>query len=555
MTVPQVPPRRIMAIWLTRLAIDRWQLAEGARGNLSKRPLALIAESAHGSRITAINQPAQAAGVRAGAMLTDARALCPELAAAPADPAGDLALLESLALWAQRWGPWAALDPPDGLVVDVTGVAHLFGGERALLADAAARLAARKLTARLAIAPTAGAAWALAHYGLEQAILERSSPLEGGGSHAVADRGGTGWQTGPHRPARSGPSPPRGENPGMLDQLPVAALRLDPATLLVLRRLGLKRIGELSGVARDALARRFRVVRTPAANPLIRLDQLLGRVPGPLLPVRAAVTPLVQRRLTEPIRHRELLDRVMADLAADLVRVLEGQTLGARRLELALWKVDGEVLQRRLELAAATREAAHITRLFAAKLDDIDAGFGIELARLSAPWCEPLALSQRDFEAAAEAHGTSLAAFVDRLSVRLGAGAVRRSELVASHWPERAQRWLPPLEPARERQESLTFHARPLKLLDRPELIAVIHASPDGLPRRFRWRGQLHEVTRAEGPERIAPEWWRERGAARLRDYYRVEDAAGRRYWIYRRGHAADGRGGTPEWYLQGLCS
>ena len=502
-----------MAIWLTRLAIDRWQLAEG----ISAAPLALIAESAHGSRITAINQSAHSAGVRAGAMLTDARALCPELAAAPADPAGDLALLESLALWAQRWGPWAALDPPAGLVVDVTGVAHLFGGDAALLADANERLAARKLTARLAIAPTAGAAWALAHYGPESAIL----PAGG----------------------------------GMLDELPVAALRLDPATLLVLRRLGLKRVGELSGVARDALARRFRSVRAPAANPLIRLDQLLGQVPEPLLPVRAAAVPLVQRRLTEPIRHRELLDRVMTDLAGDLTRVLEGQALGARRLELALWKVDGEVLQRRLELAAATREAAHITRLFAAKLDGIDAGFGIELARLSAPWCEPLALSQRDFEAAAEANGTSLAAFVDRLSVRLGAGAVRRPELVASHWPERAQRWLPPLEPERGAQESLAFHTRPLKLLDRPELIAVIHASPDGLPRRFRWRGRLHEVTRAEGPERIAPEWWRERGAARLRDYYRVEDAAGRRYWIYRRGHAADGRGGTPEWYLQGLCS
>ena len=502
-----------MAVWLARLAIDRWQLAEGQ----SASPLALITEGAHGSRITAINQPARGAGVRPGVMLTDARALCPELAAAPADPAGDLVLLESLALWAQRWGPWAALDPPDGLLVDVTGVAHLFGGERALLADAAERLAARGLTARLAIAPTAGAAWGLAHYGPESAIL----PAGG----------------------------------GMLDQLPVAALRLDPATLLVLRRLGLKRVGELSGVARDALARRFRVVRAPAANPLIRLDQLLGRVPEPLLPVQAAAVPLVQRRLIEPIRHRELLDQVMIDLAGDLARVLEGQALGARRLELALWKVDGEVLQRRLELAAATREAAHITRLFAAKLDDIDAGFGIELARLTASWCEPLALSQRDFEAAAEAHGTSLAAFVDRLSVRLGAGAVRRPELVASHWPERAQRWLPPLEPERGAQESLAFHARPLKLLDRPELIAVIHASPDGLPRRFRWRGHLHEVTRAEGPERIAPEWWRERGTARLRDYYRVEDASGRRYWIYRRGHAADGRGGTPEWYLQGLCS
>ena len=544
-----------MAIWLARLAIDRWQLAEGESalppssseegqgggGDAQHRsrsenctkpgttprppplkrrgrggaPLALVAETAHGLRITAVNAAGLEGGVRVGTMLTDARALCPELAAAPADPAGDLALLERLALWAQRWGPWSALDPPDGLVVDVTGVAHLFGGERALLADAGERLAARGLAARLAIAPTAGAAWALAHYAGDQTVLHAGDSL---------------------------------------DQLPVGALRLDPATLLVLRRLGLKRVGELSGVAREALARRFRSVRAPAANPLVRLDQLIGRVPEPLLPVLAPPPPLVQRRLVEPIRHRALLDRVLGDLADDLVRVLEAQALGARRLELALWKVDGEVVQRRLELAAATRAAAHITRLFAAKLDDIDAGFGIELARLSAPWCEPLALSQRDFEAAAEAHGTSLAACIDRLSVRLGAAAVRRPELVASHWPERAQRWLAPLEPERGAQESLAFHARPLKLLDRPELIAVIHASPDGLPRRFRWRGHLHEVTRAEGPERIAPEWWRERGAARLRDYYRVEDAAGRRYWIYRRGHAADGRGGTPEWYLQGLC-
>lgn len=362
-------------------------------------------------------------------------------------------------------------------------------------------------------------------------------------------------QTAPLRPAFGGPPPPVGEDLGVLHELPVAALRLDPATLLVLRRLGLKRIGDLSGVARDALTRRFRSVRAPAANPLVRLDQLTGRVPEPMLPVLTQPPPLVQRRLIEPIRHRPLLDQVLSDLADDMVRVLEGQALGARRLELTLWKVDGEVIQRRLELAAATRAADHIMRLFAAKLDDIDAGFGIELARLTASWCEPLALSQRDFEAAAEAHGTSLAACIDRLSIRLGAGAVRRPEPVASHWPERAQRWLAPLEPARAAQESLTLHARPLKLLDRPELIAVIHASPDGLPRRFRWRGNLHEVTHAEGPERIAPEWWRERGAARLRDYYRVEDATGRRYWIYRYGHAADGRGGVPEWYLQGLCS
>lgn len=504
------PARRILAIWCRTLAIDRWQLAEGK----SSAPFALIAESAQAPRLTATNRAAGEAGVRLGMTLADARALCPGLAVAPADPAGDLACLERLARWAQRWGPWSALDPPDGLLVDITGVAHLYGGERALLADASQRLATRGFTTRLAIAPTAGAAWGLAHHGPDRAI---------------------------HHPGDS------------LDDLSVAALRLDPATLLVLRRLGLKRIGELSGIARPALARRFRSHKAPAANPLVRLDQLTGRVPEPLLPVITHRPPLVQRRLMEPIRHRSLLDQVLADLCADLARLLEGQAQGARRLELALWKVDGETVQRRLELAAASRDAAHIARLFATRIDDIDAGFGIELARLAAPWCEPLPLSQTDLEAAAQAHGTALSACIDRLSARLGDHAIRRPLPQASHVPERAQRWVAPLEPEQAAQEELEFHARPLKLFDRPEPIAVLYASPDGLPRRFRWRGQVHEVARAEGPERIAPEWWRERGSVRLRDYYRIEDALGRRYWIYRYGLAVDGRGGMPEWFLQGL--
>lgn len=495
--------------------------------------------------------------MRAGVLLADARALCPELAVAPGDPGGDLAFLERLALWARRWGPWAALDPPDGLIVDTTGVAHLFGDEAGLLDDAAARLAMRGLTVRLALAPTAGAAWALAHYGPERAILHPPSALRGGeADEAIQGRAN---RPGLLRSARKDES---GVN--LLGDLPVAALRLDPATLLVLRRLGLKRVGDLSGVARDALARRFRNTRAPAANPLIRLDQLLGRVPEPLLPVLPAELPLVQRRLMEPIRHRSLLDRVLADLCEDMARLLEGRAEGARRLELALWKVDGDVPLRKLELAAASRDAAHIARLFSGKLDDLDAGFGIELARLSAPWTEPLALSQTDFERAAEAHGTSLAACIDRLGARLGAGAVRRPAPVASHVPERAQRWDslsgavgpsgPPLQhrpaPARERGQE-----RPLKVLDRAEPIAVLYASPDGLPRRFRWRGTVHEIARAEGPERIAPEWWRERGTVRLRDYYRIEDGEGRRYWIYRSGIDGDGRGGTPEWFLQGLCA
>ncbi len=519
-------------MWLARLSVDRWRLSHASeeRAAADAAPTALILETAHGPRITAANDAGLVAGGRPGMLLADARALCPELAAVPADPVGDLALLEKLGVWAQRWGPWSALDPPDGVLVDVTGAAHLFGGEEALLADVAAAFAARGLTVRAALAPTAGAAWALAHHGPPAAILV------------------------------PGDDPLR-----QLGDLPVAALRLDEDVLTVLRRLGIKRLGELAGAsgagedpdrevaARDALRRRFRNRSSPAANPLLRLDQLLGRVPEPLLPVIAQTMPMVQRRLMEPLRHRTPLDKVVEDLAADMVRALEARGEGARRLELALWRVDGEVLTRRIELAAATREAAHITRLFAARLDDVEAGFGIETVQLRASWSEPLGLSQADLDAAAENHGTALAACIDRLTVRLGPKAVTRPVARASHIPERAQAWQPPLDPVPPLQGALAFHARPLKLLDRPEPIAVLYASPDGVPQRFRWRGQVRDVARVEGPERIAPEWWRERSTTRLRDYYRIEDEAGRRYWIYRLGLAGDGRGGVPDWFLQGL--
>jgi protein ImuB len=516
----QNPSRRIMAIWCTDLAIDRWRQAERlARGEgLDAAPLALIEDTAHGPRIAAANTAARAAGAGPAMRLADARTLCPALAVRPADPAGDLAFLESLALWAQRWGPWSALDPPDGLLVDTSGVAHLFGGEQALIADALRSLGNRGLAARVALAPTAGAAWALARHGPEAAI----------------------------QPAEADPC-------AFLADLPVAALRLDADVILLLRRLGLKRLGQIQGLTRENLARRFRNHRSAAANPLLRLDQILGLRPEPMLPVVGVPAPLVQRRLMEPIRHRALLDRVVEDLAADMARLLEGLGQGARRLELGMWKVDGEVMVRRLEMAAASRDAAHVCRLFAARLDDLDAGFGIELVRLRASWTEPLLLAQADLDAAAERHGTSLAAFIDRLTVRLGPQAVRRPVPHASHLPERAQRWQLPLVDLPSSQGELYFHYRPLKILDKAEPVSVIYETPDGLPRQFRWRGQLHKVARAEGPERIAPEWWRERSSVRLRDYYRIEDEVGRRYWIYRHGVIGDGRGGAPEWFIQGL--
>ncbi|TCD05093.1 DNA polymerase Y family protein [Erythrobacteraceae bacterium CFH 75059] len=517
--------RRILSFWCPDLSLDRWRQMHGcgAGEGADAVPVVLFADTAHGPRIAAANAAAAAGGARRGMMLADARTLCPAIRAVPADPTGDRAMLEKLALWARRWGPWSALDPPDGVMVDVTGAAHLFGGERALLEDVRRRCGRRGFGVRAALAPTAGAAWALARHGADGAVIA------------------------------AGEEPMR-----WLADLPVAALRLDEDVLIVLRRLGFRTLGELAAAAgapggRSAVHRRFRNRRSAAANPLIRLDQLLGRVPEPLLPIAPPHQPLVQRRLLEPLRHRELLDQVIDDLAGDLVRVLAERGQGARRLELGLWRVDGDVVARPLELAAATRDPAHIARLFRMRLDDVDAGFGIELVRLRSTWTESLASAQADLERQADTLGTSLAACVDRLVARLGPHAVRRPVPAASHLPERAQKWVPPLDSGMVEQGQLRFHARPLRLLEQPEQIAVLYATPDGYPRRFRWRGRVHEVTRVEGPERIAPEWWREKGTARLRDYYRIEDGEGRRYWIYRQGLIGDGRGGVPDWFLQGL--
>jgi protein ImuB len=509
-----------MAVWLPRLAIDRWRHAEHCRKGegADAVPTVLTEETAHGPRIAAANDAGLAAGARLGMRLTDARTLCPALKAVPGDPEGDLAFLRRLALWAQRWGPWTVLDPPGGLFVDISGTAHLFGDEGRLLDDAEACFVRQEVTACLAIAPTAGAAWALAHHGPDRAILAE------------------------------------GDVETRLMNLPVAALRLDDDVLLVLRRLGLKRIGDLADIGRDALKRRFRGQHSLNSDLLLRLDQLLGRVSEPLTPVVMVQPALVQRRLQEPIRHRELLDRVVADLASDMVRELEMRGEGARRLELGLWRVDGDVAVRSVELAAATRDPAHIARLFAARLDDVDAGFGMELVRMRVLWAEPLGPGQAGLDAQAERQGTTLAECLDRLTVRLGPGSVRRPVARASHIPERAQGWQAPSEPGQSSQEQFVFYGRPLKILDKPEKIAVLYATPDGHPRQFRWRGRVHEIARTEGPERIGPEWWREKGSARLRDYYRVEDSEGRRYWIYRAGLTGDGRGGLPDWFLQGLC-
>lgn len=445
--------------------------------------------------------------------LTDARALSPRLVAIPADLAGDAAALRRIARWAGRWSPLVEVDGADGLRLDVSGVAHLFGGEKGLAGDVEARFAAMGLTAHAAIAPTAGAAWALARF---------CSPTSTKGEGLAA----------------------------RLAPLPVAALRLAPQATRTLQRLGLKTIGALAGIERRSLARRFR----DCDNPLDALDRTLGRKPEPLTATPSAPPPRVFLRLAEPVAAPGCAGQALAMLVPRLVAELEARKLGVRQVSLAGFRVDGTTAETSVATAIASREPAHLKRLLDDRADALDPAFGFDAFTLTADWTEPLSEIQSSL-VDEDPQSRDIARLVDRLSVKLGAARVRRPIRVESHLPERASGWARAISPSTTciPQQEKELSQRPQRLLDRPEAIAVLYATPEGLPRRFVWRRSVHDIARVAGPERISPEWWRERSGTRLRDYYKVEDAAGQRYWIFRQGVAGDGRGGPPDWFIHGL--
>jgi protein ImuB len=566
--------KRIASIWLPHLAIERWAKTSGYPPDA---PVVLTVEGTHGLIIHAVTQAAAERGARPGARLTDARALDPSLVAVPADPEGDAALVERLARWAGRWSPLVEVDGPDGLRLDVAGVAHLFGGEWGLINDVERRFANLGFSARLAIAPTAAAAWGLAHFNL--------SPRGGEGDSAKLS-GVRGF--GANRVGRS-PSPcplPAGERDLVeaLSPLHVSALRLDADTILTLERLGLKTIGALLGVPRLALARRFR----GGEDVVDALDRALGRKPEPLTAAPADPPPRALLKLEEPANHPEAASQALERLIPHLVRQLQERRLGARRLSLTGFRVDGSVGVASVATAIPSREPNHLQRLLADKAAALDPEFGFDAFALQADWTEDLGAAQGSL--VEEPSGErEIARLVDRLTVKLGSHAVRRPQRHESHLPEQASRWVgaissslraqlvergtierrfngggvgakphhhstsssgPPPQPFYGPRGELR---RPQRLLDRPEPIDVIYATPEGMPRRFVWRRAVHDIARAEGPERIAPEWWRQPSSARLRDYYRVEDVGGRRYWIYREGLIGDGRGGAPSWFIHGL--
>jgi protein ImuB len=459
--------------------------------------------------IQAVNPAARAIGLKPGVTVADARAWAPQVTVLPLDLKADAADLKRLADWGTRFSPSVAINGTDGLMLDIAGCAHLWGSETRMLADLDRHMRSFGLHHRAAIADTIGTAWGAARFGA-------------GPNQIVA-----------HSQQRAA-----------LSELPPAALRLPETLCAQLQRLGLKRIADLCALPRAALARRFGAVL------MDRLDQALGRQDETLSPLLPPPQCYVRMDFAEPILQRAAIDRALDLLLKRLTEALRPHESGPRKLDLSCYRLDGEAQRLTIGTARASLDAAHLFRLFEEKLDQLRPDDGFEAMRLSGREMERLTTQQRDFEAGGVIRH-DLAPLIDRLSNRLGEDAVHRLETRESHIPERAVRRLPPLA------ESPRLHwpkasQRPVRLLPHPEPIEAVAPIPDDPPVQFRWRRVLHRVRAAEGPERIAPEWWLpgEQDAG-VRDYYRVEDAEGRRFWLYRAGLYQTTP--APRWFMHGM--
>ncbi|MDE3114618.1 MAG: DNA polymerase Y family protein [Pseudomonadota bacterium] len=508
--------RRILALWLPRLPTDRLKRRWKASGRPDKRPLVVAGKAGSTLRLTAVDAAGAKLGLYPGKALADARAMTPDLAVTRANETADTKLLEAVADWCERYTPLVALDPPYGLLLDVTGVAHLFGGEKVMLQKIERAVASQGFSSCMALAGTAEAARALAHYAPSAIVAP------GGEAEAVA-------------------------------LLPTEALNTEPHVIHALKRAGLKTVGQVAKRKRHELAARF------GGDFVSLLDRTLGRKTGPIAPRTPLPDLTVERRFPEPVVAEAVIFETLLSLGEMLASVLESRGQGARVLEAVFFRSDGGLRRIAIETGQPTRTTKIFARLFREKLaalsDPLDPGFGFDLIRLSANLAQNLHVENTDFDAnAADAEINFL---IDRLTARLGSHRVMRFEPQDTHIPEAAGVAVPaqaaegsalPWQPVR----ADNIPRRPFRLFAKPEPIEVLAEIPDGPPLRFRFRRVLHDVARAEGPERIAMEWWRHREQQPTRDYFRIEDGNGRRFWLYRDGiHGREMA--QPRWYVHGL--
>jgi protein ImuB len=469
-------------------------------------------------RLAAADGAALALGLSPGMTLADARARAPDIRVVAHRPEADAALLKRVMLDFGRFTPMAATDGPDGLALDVTGCAHLFGGEAGLVQAVAARAQGVGLAVRLAMAGTPEAARALARFG-------RGGIHEGEGQSQA------------------------------LRRLPVAALELSDKETQALSRAGLKTLAHLADRPTAPIAARF------GAAAATRLNRVLGREDARIRPERPVPLVSVDRILVEPITETTDVEAVIGDLLTEAMDRLDLRGQGGRAFQAGFFRLDGEVRHITVRTGRPSRDAAAVLRLFRERLASLarplDPGFGFDQLRLSVPVADPLASRQRGFDRTPPG-AEDLGRLVDRLTARLGPEAVSRFEPVASHWPERGVRLTPAALPPGEDGEwpepdPVDPPLRPLQMFDPPQPILATAEVPDHPPNRFIWRRVDHRLVRVEGPERIAPEWWRRLQGPLdpTRDYYRVEDQEGRRFWLFRSGFY--GEEPAPRWFVHGV--
>lgn len=495
-------PKRFVAIWFRHLLTD-WFTRR--RPELKDVPFVFAAPERGRMVVKAVNPIAAANGISAGMVVADGRAILPSLQVFDSPQDKDIALLSALAEWCIRYTPIAAIDPPDGLILDASGCYHLWGGEVPYLKDLLERLKAFGYAVRPGMADTVGCAWATARYGHLHPVIEPGGQVEA------------------------------------LKLLPPAALRLETATTDRLDKLGLTGIGMFMTMPRSALRRRF------GQTLLSQLDKALGQEIEVVIPIKP-IEPYQERLPSlEPVRTAPAIEYALKELLDRLCKRLTAEDKGLRKAVFKCYRIDNNIQSIDIGTARASRNAAHLFKLFEIKIPQIMPALGIELFVLEAPTVEPLTSTQDAIWETGKDQQAQLAELLDRIAVKVGMHTIHRYLPDEHHWPERSYKLATSLEEqaTTDWQDALP---RPVHLLSKPELIEVTVAMPDYPPMLFIYKGQIHRINKADGPERIEQEWWIEQGL--YRDYYCVEEEGGARYWLFRLGHY---RSNEPKWFIHGF--
>lgn len=502
---------RVVSLYLPTWPTDRLRRKLGASAPSADTPLVLFGRQGRRREVLALDAAARNAGLRIGMPASKAQVLVPGLVNLELEPADDAAALDRLALWALRYAPIVAPDPPDGLIIDTSGTDHLHGGEAAMLTSLVSRMESSGLTAHAAVADAWGTAHAAARF------LARPITII---------------------PARQAVRAMR--------DLPIHALRLSGAIVEGLYVLGFERIGDIEDTPKAPLTHRF------GPELMRRLDQAMGRAAEPFEPVRSPELIEVRRAFGEPIGAAETIARYTGKLVDQLCTALEKQGLGARRLDLLFHRVDNRIEAIRVGTAAPVRDARRLTRLLTDRIETVDPGFGIELMTLTATLAEPLR-DRQTISSLIEPEEPDISDLIDVISNRLGPSRLYRFAPFESDMPERSVRRVAATAPDDGASWSGDW-PRPSRLLSPPEPIDTMALLPDNPPVWFTWRGVRRRVARADGPERIFGEWWlREAETTSVRDYFRVEDAGGERFWLFRAGDGEDPATGSHRWFLHGI--